>query len=295
MSRPALAASRSVAILNFLAANPGEGFTLSQLAERLGINLASIHALLGVLVDAGYVVRHPRLRGYTLGPAVVALGSAALETHPAVDIARDAARTVARETGLEVSVTTVAGDQIVFLTRAGDPSPHGLQVHVGQRIPFEPPLGSVFAAWGDERSWLARAADPAALRPVLEAVRQRGYSVALEADTRRKLGLALDDLASAPSDDVLQGRVGRIVTELGQREYHVHDLDPTRTYDVSMIAAPVFGSEGQVVLSMTLIGFDSPLSGATIATYGERLRDLGLVVTRRSRGRIPTSRVVAHA
>ena len=295
MSRPALAATRSIAILNFLAANPGEGFTLSQLAERLGINLASIHALLGVLVDAGYVVRDPRLRGYTLGSAVVALGSAALETHPALDLARDAARTLARETGLEVSVTTVVGDQIVFLTRAGDPSPRGLLVHVGQRIPFEPPLGSMFAAWGDERAWLERAEDPAALRPVLEAVRRRGYSVALEADTRKQLSNALDDLASVPSDDALQGRVGRIVTELGRRDYHVRDLDPAQIYDVSMIAAPVFGADGEVVLSITLIGFDHGLSGAEIATYGERLRDLALVVTRRSRGRVPTSRVVAHA
>ena len=86
MPRPALAATRSAAILNFLAANPSEGFTLSDLAERLGINVASMHALLGALTDAGYLARHPRLRTYTLGPSVVALGTAALETHPAIDL-----------------------------------------------------------------------------------------------------------------------------------------------------------------------------------------------------------------
>ena len=82
-----------------------------------------MHALLGALTDAGYLARHPRLRTYTLGPAVVALGTAALETHPAIDLARDAARGLARETGLEVAVTSVAGDHIIFLARAGDPSP----------------------------------------------------------------------------------------------------------------------------------------------------------------------------
>src|SRR6478735_12221347 len=109
MSRPALAATRSAAILNFLAANPSEGFTLSEMAERLGINVASMHALLGALTDAGYLARHPRLRTYTLGPSVVALGTAALETNPAIDLARDAARDLARETGHEVAVTAVAG------------------------------------------------------------------------------------------------------------------------------------------------------------------------------------------
>src|SRR5581483_1654035 len=174
MSRPALAATRSTAILDFLAANPGEAFTLSDLSARLGINVASMHALLGALTDAGYLVRHPRLRTYALGPSVVALGTAALETHPAIDLARDAARELARETGLEVAVTTVAGDDIVFLARAGDPSPRAVPVHVGQHVPFVPPLGSVFVAWGDGAdTWLARAEDPASLEPILEAVRHR--------------------------------------------------------------------------------------------------------------------------
>ncbi len=54
-----------------------------------------------------------------------------------------------------------------------------------------------------------------------------------------------------------------------------------------MIAAPVFGSEGEVTLALTLLGFDVPLVGVEIAAYGERLRDLGLVITRRTRGRVP--------
>ena len=62
MSRPALAATRAISVLNFLAAHPADPFTLSDLADRLDINVASAHALLGVLTDAGYLVRHPRLR-----------------------------------------------------------------------------------------------------------------------------------------------------------------------------------------------------------------------------------------
>jgi len=293
MSRPALAASRAIGILNFLAAHPEEGFTLSEMASRLGINVASTHALLGVLTDAGYVTRTARLRTFTLGPSVVALGSAALECHGAVDLARDAARELAGETGLEVAVTAPAGSSIVFLARAGEPSARGVPVHVGQHVPLVPPLGSVFVAWGDADAWLAGADDPAPLLAVLESVRRRGYSIALEADARKSLGHALDDLAGLPADDRRRATVEQLVADLGRREYQVRDVDPSRSYDVSMIAAPVFGAGGEVVLALTLLGFDAGLRGMDVVAYGEQLRDTTLVVTKRSRGRVPATSFVA--
>jgi DNA-binding IclR family transcriptional regulator len=287
MSRPALAATRGINILNFLAAHPAEEFTLSDLAARLDINVASAHALLGVLTDAGYLVRHPRLRTYVLGPSVVALGSAAMERHPAIDLARDAARDLAEEVELEVAVTAPAGDDIVFLARAGAHRARGISVHVGQRVPLVPPLGSVFMAWGDAEPWLARAEDPALMRAVLDGIRARGYSIALEADARKGLGDALDHLADSPSDARLRGSVDDLVAELGHGEYQVQELDRARAYDVSMVAAPVFGAAGEVVLALTLVGFPAGVSAEHIAGYGERLRDVGLVVTKRSLGRVP--------
>jgi DNA-binding IclR family transcriptional regulator len=287
MSRPALAATRAISVLNFLAAHPADEFTLSDLAVRLDINVASAHALLGVLADAGYVTRHSRLRTYTLGPSVVALGTAAMERHAAIDLARDAARDLAKEVGLEVAVTAPAGDDIVFLARAGEHQARGMAVHVGQRVPLVPPLGSVFMAWGGAEPWLARAEDPARMQAVLDGVRGRGYSIALEADARRGLSDALDDLADAPADAALRGSVDELVVELGHGDYQVQELDPGRTYDVSMVAAPVFGSAGEVVLALTLVGFAAGLPGDRVAAFGEQVRDVALVVTKRSLGRVP--------
>ncbi|MCU1392410.1 MAG: transcriptional regulator, IclR family [Ilumatobacteraceae bacterium] len=294
MSRPALAANRAIAVLNFLAAHPDESFTLSDLAERLDINLASAHALLTVLDDAGYISRHPRLRTFTLGPSVIALGSAALERHPAVDLARDAARELSAEVDLEVAVTAVAGDDIVFLARAGAHRARGIAVHVGQRVPLVPPLGAVFMAWADASRiahWLdetpAAHASRERLDAVLEGVRARGYSVALELDLRRGLGDALDSLADAPVDAGLRGTIDDLVLALNEREYQVSDLDAGRAYDVSMIAAPVFGADGEHVVALTLLGFEPGLTPDQVAEYGVRVRDAGLVVTKQSRGRIP--------
>ncbi|MCU1397567.1 MAG: transcriptional regulator, IclR family, partial [Acidimicrobiales bacterium] len=240
--------------------------------------------------DAGYANRHPRLRTFTLGASVVALGSAALEAHPAIDLARDAARDLSVELELEVSVTAAAGDDIVFLARAGAHRARGIAVHVGQRVPLIAPLGAVFVAWSPTdrvRAWRAGSRRPDDLDAVLAGVRSRGYSVALELDVRRGLGEALDHLADAPVDAATHRSVDALLAELDQRDYQLTALDERSTYDVSMIAAPVFGADGEPVVALTLLGFAPGLTPGEVAEYGDRVRDAGLVVTKRSRGRIP--------
>ncbi|HEY4332629.1 MAG TPA: helix-turn-helix domain-containing protein [Ilumatobacteraceae bacterium] len=291
MSRPALSATRALTVLDFLAAHPADGFTLSDLTERLGVNAASMHAILGALAEAGYVTRNPRLRTYALGLSSAALGSAALESHPAIDLARDAARELSAAVELEVAVTAVAGNDVVFLARAGAHRARGIAVHVGQRVALVPPLGSVFVAWqAPERidAWIGGSTDAAHARAVLAHVRDRGYSIAVEADARRGLGAALDHLADAPLDALVRGSIGGIVDELGRHDYQLAAVDPARAYDVAVITAPVFDASGQPLLALTLLGFDPGLSGRRVIELGERIRDAGLVITKQSRGRIPT-------
>ena len=54
-----------------------------------------------------------------------------------------------------------------------------------------------------------------------------------------------------------------------------------------MIAAPVFDASGSVALALTLVGFEPGLSAERIADYGQRVRDIGIVVTKQSHGRVP--------
>lgn len=288
MSRPALAASRAVSVLNFLASHPTDSFTLSDLAERLDVNLASMHSLLGVLSESGYVVRHSRLRTYTLGPSVVALGTAALECHPAIDQARDAARELAERTGLETAVTAVAGDQIIHLARSGDPTAHGTSALVGQRIPLVPPLGTVFLAWGDARAWLGQARQRRTLERVLQGVREMGYAVALDGPARRSLEAALHDLADHPTDESRRDAVAALLSSLAASTYHPLSIAARNRYDVSMISAPIFGEDASVVMALTLVGFAAGRRGQEVMAYGEMLRDAALVVTKRTRGRVPS-------
>lgn len=287
MSRPALSASRALAVLNFLAAQADDAFTLSELARRLDVNVASLHSILQVLTDDGYVVRHPRLRTYSLGPSVVAVGSAALERHPVIDVARDVARDLSVQLSLEVAVSAPAGDDIVFLARAGEHLGRGVQLHVGQRVPLRPPFGSVFASWNDPDAWAAASGDPARAHDVLATVRRRGFAAATEHDARRRLGDALDRLAGEPSNTELTDHVGSLVDELRGRDYHLRQIDRAATYDVSLVAAPVFDANGRVTLALTLVGFPSGLTGAEVIDVGETVRDAARGITGRTGGRLP--------
>jgi DNA-binding IclR family transcriptional regulator len=253
MARPALSASRSIAVLNFLAAHAPEPFTLSDISARLDINLASVHALLNTMEAAGYVVRHPRQRTYSLGASVVALGNAALQCHPAIACANDEAQRLSTELELSVAVTAAAGDDIVFLGRMGEHRPRDIEAYAGQRIPLSPPMGAVFAAWRDTEAWLAKASDRAAMESVLDEVRSRGWAASFEPDHYQPLG----------------------------------SMDPAASYDVVMVTAPVFGPAGTAVVALTLLGLPAALTAERIGFYGEKVRDAGLVATRRSGGRAP--------
>jgi DNA-binding IclR family transcriptional regulator len=255
MARPALSASRSVDVLNFLAAHAPEQFTLSDISAALGINLSSTHALLNTLEAAGYVIRHPRLRSYSLGASVVALGNAALQSHPAIACANDEAQRLGAELSLSVAVTADAGDDIVFLGRMGEHRPRDIDAYAGQRIPLSPPVGAVFVAWGDPEGWLAKAADRAEMQSVLHEVRNRGWAASFEPDHYQPLG----------------------------------SMDPGASYDVVMIAAPVFGPTGNAVVALTLLGLPAALDGDRIAYYGQKVSEAGLLATRRSGGRAPVT------
>src|SRR3546814_14637214 len=70
---------RIVRLINFFAVHPTESFTLSEVVDQLSISLVSAHRVLRSLADARYFVRHSGHTTYLLGPALIAVGSDALE------------------------------------------------------------------------------------------------------------------------------------------------------------------------------------------------------------------------
>jgi DNA-binding IclR family transcriptional regulator len=292
MARPAPAVDRTVAVLNLLAAHPDTAFSLSEMCRRLDINKATAHAMLTALADSGFLLRNPRDKSYTLGPALIALGSAAAARRlELVEFARAPMQQLAAETGLQCVVSSAMGEEIVFLAVAGEVVPFGPHVRVGQRIPLSPPIGTVFMAWSlpDEvDTWLDRAAGKPLSEPELarfrngvRAVRRRGYSVGLEPDVLGvRLGQSLDDHEAVPP----------LLAELSHSSYLMDDFG-VGAHRIGHLAAPVFGPDERVAMVLTLYGFQKQLSGTDIDTLASRLTATTREITFAVRGRHPDLRV----
>jgi DNA-binding IclR family transcriptional regulator len=245
MARPAPAVDRAVEILDFLADNPRDTFTLSELARRLDMNKASVHATLSALTERGWLLRHPVRKDYRLGPRLIAVGEAAREQYPVVEFARDELRRLSEDLGTECVASAAVGDEMVIVDRAGPVRPIGVSVGVGVRFPLVPPMGTVFMAWSSPTEideWLQRVGpdvgedERVRYRQVLAAVRERGYSA---------------------------GRDGG--------EYQLLELRAAEEYRVTTIGAPVFDAHGDVALGVFIVGFRDAVPAEQVPEVAERL------------------------
>jgi DNA-binding IclR family transcriptional regulator len=281
VARPAPSVDRTVALLNFLAGHPDEPWSLSELARRLELNKATAHAMLATLADAGYLLRHPVDKTFTLGPAVIAVGNAAAaRQYEVVDFARGEMQALADELSARCIASAAIGEEIVFLAASGDPQPFGVHVQIGQRVPLVPPLGTVFVAWSSPEEidqWLRRLGPNATekelrrYRDAVETVRERGYSLGLEVPAARGLISRGGDRKSA-------------VSELGHNEYVLLELEHSASYKLSHVAAPVFGPDGAVALSLNLMGFRHELRAEQVPDLAARLTEATGRVTKAIHG-----------
>ncbi len=92
---------------------------MSDLARNTGVNVASMHAVLAVLADEGYVMRDPAQKTYRLGLSPIAIGHAALKRHPMIDHLREETADLAERLGVECVATVTAGGELLFVAEAG--------------------------------------------------------------------------------------------------------------------------------------------------------------------------------
>ncbi len=289
MARRAPAVERSIAVLNFLAAHPDDRYTLSEIARSTDLNKATLHAILGALTESGFVLREEEKKTYGLGPALVALGGAAVEANPAVQLAVPQMQGLSDELGLDCVASTAIEDQIVILTQTSSRRPFGIDVQPGQRLPMAPPLGTVFVAWSspaDIDHWLAtwsarRRPKPTSprYRHAVESVRARGYS----------LGLGGEPVKTEESASQRRRRrtLEENVRTIRVDEYALIELDNSSSYRLNHIGAPVFDPSGRVALALFLIGFQGDIGAGEVPRYAERLRYACSVITEKIGGREP--------
>jgi DNA-binding IclR family transcriptional regulator len=259
VARPAPAVDRAVDVLDFLADNPHDAFSLSELARRLDLNKASAHATLNALVDRGYLLRHPVRKDYRLGPRLIAVGEAARQQYPVVEFTRAELRRLSEDIGTECVASAPIGDEMVIVDRAGPVRPIALSIAVGHRFPLVPPMGSIFMAWStaDEiDEWLRRVEvsdeERERYRRALTNVRERGWSAGRDTD-----------------------------------DYQLLEMERTTEWSVTTLGAPVFDADGTVALGLFVLAFRDALSADQVPEVAERLTKAAAAITESIHGRHP--------
>jgi DNA-binding IclR family transcriptional regulator len=211
------AVHRAVQILRELAtAGPRLGVT--ELADRVGVAKPTIHALLRTLEAEGLVSQHAETGKYQLGPGLLHLGNAYLETHELRARSLTWADALATQTNEAVWVGVLADDHVFVVHHVFRPEGAVQVLEVGASLPWSTcALGKAIVAFlpEDRREELLSgelpeltglsATEPRALAEQLEEVRKTGY--ALE-DQESALG---DAGIAAPVFD----RTGHVVGAIG--------------------------------------------------------------------------------
>ena len=217
--------SKAFDVLRALAAADGPA-RLSQLAAVTGLSASLLRAYLLVLQSEGAVNQDPDTGHYSLGITTLHLGMAALRLVDVTAIARPAMDILCEQLREPVSLT-VWGDGAPVVV-------HNVAHH--NSFPYELKLGST-----------AYATTTAAGRCFLAYMNSAARDDVIEREERALGDLAMDRSALLSSLERLHD-VGlaerRLVLALRE------DIPPTH---VNIIAAPIFGNQGQVKAALTVL------------------------------------------
>jgi DNA-binding IclR family transcriptional regulator len=290
---------RTIRVLDFLTTHPGQVFSHADLSRRVGISKATAHSILTSLTAAGYLVRDPDTRLYSLGPAVIPVGTVAQQSLPAVARATDQAQLLFEELDVQCAVVWNSEEEIIILAHAGIPRVSGFSGQAGQRLPLVPPMGGAQMAWATEaqiEAWLARY--PGQLSDemrahhldILARCRRRGYAVGYSAEAYDRYS----KLYQAPDAELHRNDVA---AELRATLLALaHEGYPEPAEDTALrprfISAPVFDHAGRTVLSLSLL-LDDRFTAGDMPRLARQLMRATAAVTASINGRRPDVPVTA--
>jgi DNA-binding IclR family transcriptional regulator len=208
------------------------------------------------------------------------------------DLARPHMEELAEELEVESVASAVVGTDMVLVARAGRLQSSTLPTAVGQRIPFEPPMGTAFVAWAPasaQAAWFERLGtdEPPGTREELERtladVREAGYSIARghrwHSDAAQVLSRDHPDLHR----DETSQQMHRLIATLPPD----YESPMTAADDVRTVSTPVFGPGGVVVLVLSVTVAGRRSFAADLDFTVERLRAAAAAVTKALDGAPP--------
>lgn len=174
--------------------------TIAQLSQRTGIPRAAVRRCLYTLAKLGYVAADDA-RGYSLRPAILALGHAYLSSTPLATMAQPLLDHVSDALHESSSMAVLEGDEILYIARSTTTTRlMSIDLGLGSRLPaYCSSMGRVLLASlpeADLDAYLARVSltrlthrtltTNAELKRALDEVRRKGFSVV---DQELEIGL----------------------------------------------------------------------------------------------------------
>lgn len=297
MAAPVPAVERAARILELMADSPGQQFSAAQLATALRIHRATCFSILSCLSTLDLVRRDPLRKTYTLGPALLRLGTAAAQQHRGIPAARREMFRLVDQLDVGALVCAPVGWDIVLLDRvANDPATIGVPPADIVTAALHPPLGAIFVAWSSPAviaEWLGRSpadsteADLESFRRSVAAVRARGYSIGSETEVEVQLEQILARLQRGDGKERLA-----MALELADLVRTGRDADPggprTDGQNIDHLIGPVFDEAGEVTLTLTIFGRPGQIRSANLADFADPLMTSCSRVTRSIGGLWPS-------
>ena len=264
---------RVVSVLELLGREPATQFSLAEICRRLGLSRATAHAILTTLAARAWAVRDPATAGYSLGPAVAALGKPA---H--TQLHRAELQALSDTTGTQVSLARRERDALVVIDTVGE-CLTGPRIWRGMRTPFVAPIGRDYVAWSSvagQKAWLEALGTPSRrfrqrITLVLREIRQRGFVVERLTRDYLRVYTALRALTADGEIDEITTQLARAYTELAAVDILDDEMCNGADHSVATVSAPIRDPDGVVTMTLMASVFAS-LDGAAIRALGAQVR-----------------------
>jgi DNA-binding IclR family transcriptional regulator len=292
VARPSPSTIRPMRVLTLLGDYPDQALSLSEISHQLDLNKATVHSILAILTESGYVVREPTTKAYSLGPALIRIAGAGLRPMRDVLVAiHREMESLSEQIPARCTAMTAIGGRIVIVDAVGTAYPP--IVKVGRGAVFAAPYAITLVAWAPEHEvarWLSGETltdqERETYRERMRVVRDRGFSVATGGTRRKELEKAADELLAKAESAEVESALHQLMAEIARESNEVLEIVAERTYRLRAIAAPVFDANGKTIVAVSLSGLPE-LSGRQVRDYGYTLSVAMDRVTKQIGGRAP--------
>jgi DNA-binding IclR family transcriptional regulator len=278
MPRSSPPTRRVVEIIELLTERHGDTTRLSDIVKALNLNQATAHTIMNELTDAGWIIRDPVNKTFSIGAALVSLVK---QIDPAPGGLHAAALSATADTGYASSVSERAGLQLVILSFTSSDDGRNDQWHpeIGDRVPFAAPFGPAIAAWesqSEQRAWIQRCgvsnrAFHAQLERFLADTFDRGFAVERMSPEMVSAIPVMTKLQAEAVSDSMRDHLDQVLLEMTGAPATSADARGRQRHYVGAISAPVLNLDGRATHNISVHPF-ADLSSRKIEQIGRRLR-----------------------